>query len=67
VEGVVEGKFELEYLLLEGIWNLTAVCYYVEVLFLLSFSCPAIQCMHACCITVTWWGEPGEVESCLDD
>ena len=22
--------------------------------------------MHACCIIVTWWGEPGEIESYLD-
>jgi len=23
--------------------------------------------LHACCIIVTWWGEPGYTEACLDD
>jgi len=23
--------------------------------------------VHACCIIVTWWDEPGEIESYLDN
>jgi len=34
---------------------LVFVCY----IYLLTFTC--------CCITVTWWGEPGEIDSYLDD
>ena len=26
----------------------------------------SVLCVHACCSIVTWWGEPGEIESYLE-
>jgi len=26
----------------------------------------SVLCVHACCNIVTWWGEPGEIESYLE-
>jgi len=36
-----------------------------------GFICLCFNCIllyvHACCITIAWWGEPGEIESYLAD
>jgi len=29
--------------------------------------CVIVLYVHACCIIVTWWDEPGEIESYLDN
>jgi len=47
-------------------------CYWVHSLcldFCLKFICPlsGIVCLSACSINVTWWREPGQIESYLDD